>query len=217
MSFKDNKSDRYWRLTIDGDGNTQLHAEVTSKGLLQDDLLYDIVPVSEKERLEWLENSLDVDQIKVEKYDFSKVLNLDGNASYSFLAKLDNYARKSSKRVFIPVNKLNRWRFSISDDDERQQPVSLPYTFVEQDSILIQTPGDYEIESAPRDIEYLYSFGEFRASFDINENQEILYKRYFSIKEKAIASEKYSELKEFFDKVRFADQQQIVIVKKQGS
>ncbi len=217
MNFNDNKSDRYWRLSIDSEGNTNLHAEVTSKGLLQDDLLYDILPVSEKERLEWLENSLDVDQIKVEEYDFSKVLNLDGNASYSFIAKLDNYTRTSNKRFFIPVNKLNRWRFSISDDDKRKQPVSLPYTFAEEDSILIQTPFDYEIESAPKDIEYVYPFGEFRASFIITENQEILYKRYFSVKEKEISSDKYPELKEFFDKVRFADQQQIVMVKKEDS
>jgi len=210
-----NNSDRFLKLVVDESGMTEVNAIVKSEGILQDDLLYDLMPVSEKERLDWLEKSLEVDESKVLEYDFSKVSEIDEYASYSFKAQLNNYAQSSSKRLYIPVNKMNRWVFTLSDYENRKQPLLLPYTFVESDSIVIETPSGFVIEASPVNVEYKHSFGEFKAIFEVVNDQKIIYKRYFAIMEKTIKPEDYNEIKEFFNKIRSADLQQVVLVKRE--
>lgn len=213
--FSDNKTERYWRFEIDQSGATNVDAKVKSEGILQDYLLYDILPVSEKERFDWLEETLESGEGKVIEYDFSKITDNDEYAFYSFKAQLNNYIKTSEKRFYIPVNKVNRWRFSISEDGTREQPFMLPYAFVESDSIIIETPGGFEIESAPNNVEYVHPFGEYKAIVEVKNDQEIVYKRHLTIKDKTVLPEDYDELKEFFKKVRAADRQQIVLVRKE--
>tara|TARA_R110000868_G_scaffold410693_6_gene699901 strand:+ start:27113 stop:29038 length:1926 start_codon:yes stop_codon:yes gene_type:complete len=214
--FEDNKTERYWQFVINELGVTEVNGRIKSEGILQDDLLYQILPVSEKERLDWLQETFEVDDSNVLEYDFSKISENDDYASYSFKAQLKNYVQTSSKRLYIPVNKMNRWRFSISEDEKRQQPLLLPYAFVESDSIIIETPVGFSIEAAPKDVEYKHSFGEFKATFEVKSDGEIVYKRYFALQEKTIEAEKYEGIQDFFQKVRAADNQQLVLVKKEG-
>lgn len=211
--YKENLSSTVLNFSVLGDGNARLDGVVTSKGFMQDIVLNTVIPVSEKERVEWIERNLDVDKRKIIDYDFSSILDRDENSEYSYTADLESYASSSSKRLFIPINRLNRWQLSIPDEDSRTQPVKFPYVFTETDSALFITPKDFEVESMPQDIEYAYSFGEYKASFSLSEDNELVYVRKFSIKEKKIEPEKYKDFKEFFDKVRYADNQQLVLVK----
>lgn len=216
-NYSDNFSEQYLKYVIDADGMTQLTANVKSEGILQDYLLYDILPVSEKERVEWIEENLEVDDSQIMDYDFSSIAEQDEYATYSYTAALKNYAKTSSKRLYIPVNKMNRWRFSISEDEKREQPLMLPYAFAETDSIVFETPSGYELEATPKDMEYNHSFGEFKATFEVLSDTEVIYKRHFAIKENNIEAEEYIKVKEFFDNVKFADLQQFVLVKKEDS
>lgn len=211
--YTENKRERYWTFVINEQGKTEVNSEIKNEGILQDNLLYTILPVSEKERLEWLERTLVVNDSKVIEYDFSQVGENDDFASYSFKAELSDYARLSSKRLFIPVNKLNGLSFSIPENEERDHPLYLPYSFSESDSVVFKTPKGYSIEALPKDVEFSHRFANFKASYEVKSGEEIVYRRQFSIKEKTIQPEDYEEIKIFFDNVKSADQQQFVLVK----
>ncbi|MEQ9308472.1 MAG: DUF3857 domain-containing protein [Balneolaceae bacterium] len=213
--YSDNKSERYWRFVVSETGVAEVNATIRNEGILQDDLMYAILPVSEKERVDWLEGTLEVDNSKILDYDFSKISEVDEYASYNFKARLENYIQTSSKRLYIPVNKMNRWRFSISENEKREQPLLLPYTFVESDSIVIEIPEGFNIEAAPSNVEYSHPFGEFKATFEEKNEREIIYKRYFALMSKTIKPNDYQEIKGFFTKVRSADLQQVVLVRKE--
>ncbi len=216
-TYTENMTDRVWRFKVLQNGSAQMEAKIKEMGLSQDMLLRELLPVSEKERLDWLHESLEADNSKIKEYDFTKLTETDAFALYEYTAELVDYVRSSSKRIYIPVNKMNRWRFSIPENEEREYPLHLGYSYLESDSVVFETPEGYEIEASPENIEIDHPFGAFRAFFNVNGNQEVTYKRYFALKENTIAPEDYSSLKEFFDQVKYADQQQLVLVKKEGS
>lgn len=214
-AYTENATDRVWRFKVLEDGAAEMEATVKETGISQDLLLRAVLPVSEKERLDWLHESLEADNSKITDYNFSKLSEIDDFALYEFTAELLDYVRSSSKRLYIPVNKMNRWRFSVPENEEREYPLHLGYSFMESDSVVFETPVGYEIEASPSNVEIAHHFGEFRASFIMNGNKEITYKRYFALKENTIEPQDYSVLKEFFDQVKYADQQQLVLVKKE--
>ncbi len=214
-AYSENTSDRVWRFKVLQDGAATMEASVKEKGLSQDMLLRRVLPVSEKERLDWLHESLEADNSTISDYNFGKLTETDDYAQYEYTAELVDYVRSSSKRLYIPVNKMNRWRFSIPENDEREYPLHLGFSYMEFDSVVFETPEGYEIEASPTNVDIDHAFGEFNASFVIKGDQEMIYKRSFALKEDTIQPEDYSALKEFFDKVKYADQQQLVLVKKE--
>lgn len=214
-AYTENATDRVWRFKVLEDGAAEMEATVKETGISQDLLLRAVLPVSEKERLDWLHESLEADNSKITDYNFSKLSEIDDFALYEYTAELLDYVRSSSKRLYIPVNKMNRWRFSIPENEEREYSLHLGYAFMESDSVVFETPEGYEIEASPSNVEIDHHFGEFRTSFIMNEKKEITYKRYFALKENTIEPQDYSVLKEFFDQVKYADQQQLVLVKKE--
>ena len=212
-TYSTNKSNSWLRVTIDEQGETLLDYKTEEEGILQDYTLRAILPVSEKEREEWVSGLINTDNSQIVDYDFSSLNTSDEYASYNFRAKLGNYTQTSGKRIFFPVNKINRFFFQLKEDDSRDHPLYLPYTFSESDSIIFETPAEFEIESTPRNFILKEDFGEFKSTFENLGNGKMIYHRALSIKEKVIEPEYYEKLKKFFDEVRRSDQQQVVLVR----
>ena len=126
-TYTENMTDRVWRFKVLQNGSAQMEAKIKEMGLSQDMLLRELLPVSEKERLDWLHESLEADNSKIKEYDFTKLTETDAFALYEYTAELVDYVRSSSKRIYIPVNKMNRWRFSIPENEEREYPLHLGY------------------------------------------------------------------------------------------
>ncbi|RNC79601.1 MAG: DUF3857 domain-containing protein [Balneola sp.] len=211
--YSANLSQTKLHVKVEEDGTTIIENKTKREGILQDYLLMEVLPVSEKEREEWIESQIDVDNTNIIEYSFDEVNSSDDFSIFSFKARLGNYTQASNKRIFVPVNKMNRWFFGLDDDEEREQSLYLPYTFMESDSIIFETPEGFSIESAPADVEYTNEFGEFTADFEVLGEGKMGYFRTFSITEKMIEPESYNDLKDFFDKVRYADRQQFVLVR----
>ncbi len=211
--YSANRSESKLLVNIAEDGSTVIENKTKREGILQDYLLMQILPVSEKEREEWVEDQIGIENTNVIEYNFDEVNSLDDYSEFSFKARLGNYTQASQKRIFVPVNKMNRWFFTLDEDEAREQPLYLPYTFVESDSIVFETPDGFSIESGLQDVELSNDFGEFSADFEVLGEGRMVYKRNFSITQKKIEPEDYTELKEFFDKVRSADRQQFVLVR----
>lgn len=211
--YSANLSESKLIVNISEDGSTVIENKTRREGILQDYLLMQILPVSEKERQEWVEEQIDVENTRVIEYNFDEVNSLDDYSVFSFTARLGNYTQASEKRIFVPVNKMNRLFFGLEEDENREQPLYLDFTFIQSDSIFFQTPDGFSVESGPQDVEYNNEFGEFSADFEVLEEGRMAYYRTFSITQKKIEPENYSQLKDFFDKVRYADRQQFVLVR----
>lgn len=212
QSYTSNVSDNFRNISISESGNASVTSRTISSGQIQDNLLYSLLPVSEKQRVEWLEENLEVDNRKITEYDLSGVRKDTSVAEYSFKAEIEGYGNTSSKRLYIPLNKMNSWNITIQSDEERTQPVRFAYPFSEVDSVIFDTPANFTFESVPRSVSYSFDFGEYSSEIEVLEDNKILYKRYMAMKEKEVGPDKYEDLQSFFEDVRSADAQQIVMV-----
>lgn len=213
FSYMDNAQISTYEMIIDQDGKAIIEGSLTYSGAKQSRVLYRILSVSEASKLEWLENQLEGDTKKIISANFDGVNSHSNQSGILFNAEVGNYANASSKRLFIPVNKLNRWRFSLDFDENRESPIRFNFPFFESDSINIQIPEGFEIESFPNSNKLSKDFAEYQSDFSLNANQTFTFKRSFMMKEREIGAENYNQLREFLNEVRKADVQQLVLVK----
>jgi hypothetical protein len=118
--------------------------------------------------------------------------------------------------LFIPLNKLNRWRFSLDADDNRELPFRFMYPFYESDTINIQIPEGYKIEAYPRSSNFSTEFAEYQSELSLRDEHSFIFKRSFKIKEKEIEANNYNKLRDFLNNARKADLQQLILVKNES-
>lgn len=213
ITYLDNAENRVYNLVISEDGSVHIEGNLEYKGAYQSRVLHQLLPVSLANRKEWLTNQLVGDIDKISTADFEKVSSQLNTATITFEASINSYANASSKRLFIPINKLNRWRFNLEDNAQRELPFRFNHAFVESDSIHFMIPDGYEIESFPRERMFEEEFASYTSKLEKLDNRTFIFNRVMEVKQKEIPAENYNALRSFLNDVRRADSQQLVLVK----
>ncbi len=193
-------------------GSAKMNSTLKNKGAMHDDLLHELKPLSQKKREEWLMKSFSLNDFDIRSYQFS---GLDGDhveTGYQTELEVRDFASTTSKRLFVPVNKLNQWKVYIPDEEYRTTALQLPYKFIEIDSTIFEFPKGYVIEALPESQQIEYSFGTFSLSLTRRE-EKVIMKRELVIVQQEIEKNEYENFKTFFTTVNKADQAQFVIVK----
>jgi hypothetical protein len=208
-----NKTQRFYEISLSNDGNAVLEADVSYSGVFQNSILNQLMPISEADRIQWLESTIDVSNRKVTKADFSQLRQLDSLSVIQFEAQLGNYANNSVKRLFLPVNSLNTWKGFIPEKENRRQPVEFKYAFSEVDSSIITIPDELDVEFMPNNVHLSFNYGHFYFNIQQKNDNQFVITRSLEMTKRRIDAEEYTELKDFLDEVRKADAQQIVLVR----
>ncbi|MEQ8523290.1 DUF3857 domain-containing protein [Gracilimonas sp.] len=203
---------RFVEVKLSEDGSASLLSKLHNKGAMDDDMVHQLRPLSEKKREEWLIKSITLNDFSLESYKFLGLSDEEPETGYQANINASDFASASSKRLFVPVNKLNRWNIYIPDEEFRSTALRLPYKFSEIDTTIFELPGGYTVEALPADELVENNFGSFRFSLT-KEEGKILMERELIIQERDISREEYEEFKSFFATVAKVDQAQFVIVK----
>lgn len=214
-TYLDNGKASVYTIQINEDGSADLKVNWVYSGASIANVVHQILPVSINERNKWLELMLSVDENSVKKADFSKVSSTQQHAEIDFDVHIKKYANASNKRIFIPLNKLNKWDLKLEDSDSRSLPVRFNYAFIENDTLNFVVPEGYKIETLPRLGSAEYDFATVEQKVNQVDEYRFLYTRSLSLKDREISAEDYLELSEFLDELRRLDNQQLVLVKKE--
>ena len=214
--YTENLNNDYYEFSISEDGEATVKNVNYLKGYMRDQILSRFMPISEAERLEYIGEMYSIDHNAINQHDFSG-LDADGDYDmYSFEASLTNFVTTSRKRLYVPVNKFKGWVVTFPDsDDERTQSVELKYEFTHDDSTLFKLPEGYSVELMPKAKSINTDFAEYEMGVRSTENGNLMIKRMLKIKETDYSAEQYDALKGFFDDVKSADGQKIVLVKEE--
>lgn len=200
-------------ISLNEEGVGMLEAYSQRTGIQRQALIHELLPISEKQRREWFEENMPVSDYSIKNLDFSSI-DQEKNSELTYSLQLNNYASTSSSRLFVPLNKLNNWDLNPKEQKSRTQGVWLSYRFSEKDSTVFEIPEGFEIETKPSGTTIETEFGSFSTQITEDISGNIVYERELRITEKRLKPEQYNEFREFFRSISKADEQQVVLVKR---
>lgn len=125
-----------------------------------------------------------------------------------------NYAGVSGKRLFIAPNVFDRSRTRLPADSIRKYDYVTDEAYTDIDSVVISVPTGYQVEAKPKDVVIDGRYGTFRASVKF-ENDKLIYYRYRQQQADRYPPAEYQALVKFYEQLYQADNQRVVLVKKE--
>ena len=160
----------------------------------------------EEELRDWLPKGSVVQLNQVQGWESSE----DSLLAF-FAVEVPSFAAVTGKHILAPANLFQSWeREDAFLQTHRQYPIYFPYTFEELDSLTIEVPQAYTINTVPKGQDVKLASTRFVTSRSIQANQ-LVQTRALVVNSIYFEPAKYTELKEFFRKLHAADEEQTVL------
>jgi Domain of Unknown Function with PDB structure (DUF3857)/Transglutaminase-like superfamily len=212
--YRENVRIRKINAEIKEDGNLSGSVETLYKAMEQDDLSLLLSQYSNDKVSEYLKNSINLPTYDIQNLHFSENKNLLPSVTATMDLIATNYAQVTGKRLFITANILTRSTDRFTEDKDRKYDIELHDERTLIDTVEIQIPSGYTVESPFHDISIESEFGKFKASAKITDGKIIYYRRqeyYGGI----FPASDYEELVSYYQKIYKSDHSNVVLVKEQ--
>ena len=201
-----------YRVVVDLTDSSQTNAQVTcTSHLSQYESTSILLRKKPEDRKDIIRRKLNLTRAIVDKIDI-----FEKQDSFPTLVERYNiksmYGNKNGNRFFLPVNPFRQEPFRLSEH-ERSQQIVMSYGYVDRDTIIVNIPNNYVIETKPKDMKMSCSFGQISSRIQIQENKMIIIqelRRYKGI----YPPEKIKELIIFSEAIRKAYNAKVILKKK---
>ena len=168
---------------------------------------------NQTEQEKWFLKNQAFPTFEVEKLEVSAD-NLAPTASCDYTIKVNRYASKAGKRMFVPLNLVNKMNRSLPKDNDRQQPLEFELGYEDTDEIRFKLPSSYKVESLPKSIAPITSpYGTYSIQI-IEKEDTILYKRNLKLNAIKVPAEEYDAVRDFYKQIKKLDQTKLVLVRR---
>jgi len=206
----ENKSESRYTLTFGNRGKVVLESNNTYSGAMQDYILSILSPKSSQDRARWLREQLDYSVSDLQAF----TMNEDHkNTKVFYRLTTPGLATVASNRLFLSIDKITENRNSMTVDTDREVQVILPMLYSKEESIVIEIPTGYRIESLPEQLSLDYPFASYSYSFTDSENSRLVIHRKVAFKRREISSEHFEALNEFWKRIASTERDNIVFVR----
>ena len=83
------------------------------------------------------------------------------------------YGNKNGNRLFIPINPFREEPFQLSKKT-RKYDIYINYGYLDNDTINIQIPENYQVENIPKEINLTFPFGHILSKVVMTGNEMII-------------------------------------------
>lgn len=126
----------------------------------------------------------------------------------------ENYGSFSGDRMMFVVNAFNQSNYVPQRYRNRHNSFEIQRGFLDSDEIVITLPEGYTIEALPNPIDIKEKFGEYTAVCELKDNNQLVYKRTFSLNKGLYEKEDYDLYRQFREKIARNDNAKAVLLKK---
>jgi hypothetical protein len=126
---------------------------------------------------------------------------------------LNRFANVSGKRIFLTPNLMNRNTYIPEPVSERKTSVVRRIAYTDLDTIHYHLPEDIYPEFLPEDIKIKTVFGEYEASYKV-EQGNLVYTRKVKMNKGEFPAASYQELIDFYRSISKADNTKVVFMSK---
>ena len=137
----------------------------------------------------------------------------EGRFSLNVEFSANNYAQLMQGRllVFKPAVVSRREGLALTAPQRKHPVVLRSSTYLE--TVKFQLPAGFDVDELPEPIKLEAEFGSYTTSYEVK-NGELVFKRNFSVKATTIPAARYEVVRNFFARVREAEQAPVVLAKK---
>lgn len=149
---------------------------------------------------------------KVTRVDSSDNMD-DGRFSLVVEFNAERYAQLMQGRllVFRPAIVSRRESLFLSETSRRHSVVLDSHAYTE--TVKVKLPAGFDIDEMPDPIDMKTSFGKYSTSYEVKEGH-LYFNRALVLTSSRIPAANYQRVREFFEKIRAAEQAPVVLVRK---
>lgn len=198
-------------IRVDEEGYGKASVKRQSMGAQYESRWY-FTDLPELKQKEVLNRSINLPGPKILSLNYTADKGSEPVLAVNYEADLGLYGSKTGNRIFMPVNIFRKLSYSIEDKRERKQPIDISFGFVDSDTIRIEMPDGYIVESLPQDILHESEFGTFTSSIRQEDTLLTVIQSVF-IKADRYPADKVKEFNEFAGVITKAYKNRVVLKK----
>lgn len=167
---------------------------------------------SKEDQQKYLYKNIKLTNFKILNFNYEQDKKPIPEAKEHINIQVNQYASISGKRMFLPLNLLNKHEYVPKKLEERKTDIVLNYAYSDYDTIVYNIPKEYNIEYIPESIKIVSQFGEYK-SYTTEKNGSLLYIRINKRNKGRFPADSYDQLIEFYKDIAKADQQKAILIK----
>ncbi len=210
-SQSQNRKKCFTEMTVNDDGSLNGKIVLTMTGLMYDEI-FGFVHDDAKEQKKWLHKNLDIPEFDILNFLVTETGDRIPEAEISIDLSIPKYCSKTGKRMFIPLNMLDKIRDIPKDEEGRKTDIWIYRSFIVSDSMVFSIPEGYSLEHIPKEKSFGSAFGEYTGRV-ITDSTRVIYLRNIKINKGQYSKELYPEFKEFYRNVVKSDKMKLVLKK----
>lgn len=208
-----NRQVRSSSVLIDELGNARVDVSTTYGGQ-QYEYVDELLNSSEKDQRKLLNESLELNNFSIVDFELTQEKDIIPSAVLDLNITISKYGVKTGKRMFLPLNLLNRRNYRTNNKKEREIDFDYRACYYDADTITYTLPDNFRVEFLPENVEYKSEIGEYKTKIQVEDNK-LTYIRIQKMQKGRFPAERYAEFVDFFKKINKADNAKAVLVKKE--
>jgi len=207
----DNLQSRLIKAKVDENGSIECHINTCYKAIQYDNISHQLLYGQEDQKKNIL-NDLKLNDFEIIDFNYTQQKNIIPAANEKLDLKVRNYGSLSGKRMFLPLNMINKQNYIPKKIKNRNSEVVLNYEYTDIDTIHYTIPENYTFEFVPDSSNISSKFGEYISKVTVNE-KELLYIRELKRNKGWFPPEDYDELIKFLKDISKADNKKAILIK----
>jgi len=179
-------------ITLDGTGNAIAKINTTYGGLQYENVQWQFTR-NDKEKKESLLKKLNIPNIEITNFDYSQNKAPIPVATEKLELRIRSYGSPSGKRLFVPLNILNKRKKAPAKIKDRKTDVVIDVPYIDRDTIVYEFPDYFTVESLPKLVKIESDFGTYSSSV-VQEGNKVTYIRTMTMNKKTFPPERYPDL-----------------------
>ena len=156
-------------VTLTPTGGAKIKASGISR-LFQYESMAGITRLEPSHRKDYLRSGINLIQANINNIQINEAKEVIPMIDIQYTIETEQYGNKTGNRLFIPAN-IFRKGFTTPDLKQRVQDIHINYGYLDTDSICLQIPEGYTIESLTKTCQVTSSFGSFSSSLMIKDKE----------------------------------------------
>jgi len=212
--LKENVQVRSVKAKLIDDGTLAVH-ENGKYAAQKQDLIQAVINALSKDKVkEYLHDHFDFATYDINSFNYKENKSELPSVNEDLDISVSNYATITGKRLFIVPNVMTRTHRRLKEDEDRKYDIVLKSEYTDIDSVEIELPAGYELESKPQDVNVNNKFGKYSNSLKLSGNKLVYYRSMEQYSGRFPAKD-YKDLVAFYESIYKADRNKVVLVKKE--